>query len=343
MSISQGDRIHLLRDRTLAIHSKKNPNAPVSTTIDHETYISRVVGKMTITLQPPESGPYQLPPCCPSTCTPPSSTDVFVSDLGFPTPPPYDLLYNMFFDILWNPFPNATTYILTTDCSDAYLFVSTGPTSATIYVDWQGSPPFTVTVAGINSCGTTSAVSDLMYPCFLAGSRVAMADGAEKAIEDIVCGDIVLGAFGEHNTVLALHRPLMGSSRMCRINEEHSSTTHHPHITADKQFVCVDPERVIKNTYGRMHPVIKPDGSVGFWKLHGLRADRIQTLTIGTTLKTVEGSRPVSTLDIYTMPADTQLYNLVVAGSHTYHVDGYAVTGWPREDDFDYDAWAPRH
>jgi len=32
--------------------------------------------------------------------------------------------------------------------------------------------------------------------------------------------------------------------------------------------------------------------------------------------------------------------NLVISGSHTYHVDGYAVTGWPREDDFNYDNWA---
>jgi hypothetical protein len=24
------------------------------------------------------------------------------------------------------------------------------------------------------------------------------------------------------------------------------------------------------------------------------------------------------------------------------HADGYAVTGWPREDDFDYDNWVPR-
>jgi hypothetical protein len=40
----------------------------------------------------------------------------------------------------------------------------------------------------------------------------------------------------------------------------------------------------------------------------------------------------------YSLPPETQLYNLVVGGSHTYHVEGYAVTGWPREDDFDYDA-----
>lgn len=342
MSFSQSDRIHLLRNRTLAVYSTKNPNTPVSTTIDHETYMSRVVGKMTITIQPPESGPYSIRPCCPiPTCISPEADSINVSGLQYPPPPPYDLSFNMFFDISWNSFPNATSYVLTTNCSDTFLFVSTGQTSATLYVDWQSSPDFTITVSGINSCGSASS-SGMAYPCFLAGSRVAMADGTEKAIEDIVCGDIVLGAFGEHNAVLALHRPLMGSSRMCRINEEHSTTTHHPHITANKQFVCVDPERVIKNTYGRMHPVIKPDGSVGFWKLHGLRAERIQTLVADMQLKTVEGSRPVNSLEIYTMPADTQLYNLVVAGSHTYHVDGYAVTGWPREDDFDYDSWTPR-
>jgi hypothetical protein len=50
----------------------------------------------------------------------------------------------------------------------------------------------------------------------------------------------------------------------------------------------------------------------------------------------------VKSLETYSMPPDTQLYNLVVGGSHTYHVDGYAVTGWPREDDFDYDLWVAR-
>jgi hypothetical protein len=42
------------------------------------------------------------------------------------------------------------------------------------------------------------------------------------------------------------------------------------------------------------------------------------------------------------MPADTQLYNLVTGGSHTYFVEGYAVTGWPREDDWDYDTWTSK-
>ena len=77
-------------------------------------------------------------------------------------------------------------------------------------------------------------------------------------------------------------------------------------------------------------------------ELKGLKPERIQKLQTGIQLKTIEGSREVVTLEEYSLPSDTQLYNLVVSGSHTYHVDGYAVTGWPREDDFDYDIWSKK-
>ena len=76
--------------------------------------------------------------------------------------------------------------------------------------------------------------------------------------------------------------------------------------------------------------------------LYGLHPNRIQTLAIDQSLKTVEGARAVTALEEYSLPPETQLYNLVVGGSHTYHVDGYAVTGWPREDDFDYESWSPK-
>jgi hypothetical protein len=74
--------------------------------------------------------------------------------------------------------------------------------------------------------------------------------------------------------------------------------------------------------------------------LDGLAKERILQLVTGIELKTIEGSRAVETIEVYSMPEDTQLYNLVIDGSHTYHVDGYAVTGWPSELDFDYDIWS---
>jgi len=166
-----------------------------------------------------------------------------------------------------------------------------------------------------------------------------MADGSQKVIENVRVGDTVLGAFGETNTVVALHRPLLGSALMCKINDEHSTTNHHPHISIDRKFYCGNPALVSGSTYGRVHKVIDADGTVVDRMLHGLKKERILPLSVGVELKTVEGSRTTKTLETYAMPPDTQLYNLVVGGSHTYHVDGYAVTGWPREDDFDYDTW----
>ena len=152
-------------------------------------------------------------------------------------------------------------------------------------------------------------------------------------------GDTVLGAFDETNTVVALHRPLLGTALMCKINGEHSTTNHHPHISVDRKFYCGNPALVSSSTYGREHKVIDATGAVVDRMLHGLKKERILQLEVGVELKTVEGSRITKTLETYAMPPQTQLYNLVVDGSHTYHVDGYAVTGWPREDDFDYDTW----
>jgi hypothetical protein len=166
-----------------------------------------------------------------------------------------------------------------------------------------------------------------------------MADNTQLAIEDVRVGDLVLGAFGEINTVLALHRPLLGKALMCKINGEHSTTNHHPHISIDKKFYCGNPDLVSSTTYGHVHKVIDGNGLIVDRMLHGLKKERIQKLILGIELKTVEGSRITRTLETYSMPENTQLYNLVIGGSHTYHVDGYAVTGWPREDDFDYDNW----
>ena len=181
-----------------------------------------------------------------------------------------------------------------------------------------------------------------LNPCFLPGSLVQMADGSVKVIEDVKVGDLIVGAFGEVNAILALHRPLLGTGKMCKMNGEHSSTNHHPHVSVDKKFYCNDPKTVNETTYGKYHKVLNEKDEEVEMLLHGLKKERVQQLTLGVELKTVGGSKKLETLDVYSMSPDTQLYNLVVGGSHTYHVDGYAVTGWPREDDFDYDTWTPR-
>ena len=103
----------------------------------------------------------------------------------------------------------------------------------------------------------------------------------------------------------------------------------------------MEPAVIDGEVYGKSFPVIGPEGLTQM-KLHGLAKGRVQKLEIGQVLKTIDGSRVVNTLEAYSLDPATPLFNLVVGGSHTYHADGYAVTGWPREDDFDYDIWMQR-
>jgi hypothetical protein len=304
-------------------------------------------------IQPP-SGPRIDEPGCGCAAATPAATCTdgpasFTIDISVtatsPFSAPYDIYdgtYNIYDTVTWSPVEGATSYTVTVT-NDYYdgLVLYTGGTTALVFLNMTGGDVETITVTALNDCGSSTA-SGGFAPCFLAGSLVTLADGTEKVIEDIAVGDLLLGAFGEVNEVLALHRPLLGSYYMVHINGDHYTSAHHPHVTADKQFVCAEPAIVDNETYGRKHTVLNAAGEEELRMLHGLKKGRVQLLEAGMALKVVDGSRLVESIVRADMPADTQLYNLVVGGSHTYHVDGYAVTGWPREDDFDYDAWKPR-
>lgn len=321
------------RNKALATYYKQNQNTANQTMADATFYVGRVEG--------------QLQTCCAATeCTAPVITNfTVISDSDDPGLPLVDDDIGAYYDFTWDAIPGATYSIISRDANSGIdlgdTIQLTGATARVIIVSGPtGGNERTITLTATKSCGSATT-SENVYPCFLAGSLVQMADGTTKAIEDVRVGDVVLGAFGEANPVLALHRPLLGTALMCHINEEHYSTNHHPHVSVDMQFYCGDPDLVSTATYGRPHTVLNAEGKQVMSMLYGLKKERIRKLAAGVVLKTVEGSRVVRTLSTLTMPEDTQLYNLVVGGSHTYHVDGYAVTGWPREDDFDYDTWAP--
>lgn len=335
------DHVYRLKVRTLAAFHIRNPTKPEEGNkgLSHGVYLAR--RNEAASFIAASGAKITNTRCCATACTVGTITNFTSSNLITPVPAPYDTDYAMYFELSWDALAGATSYALTSD-DPTDLIISTGATTARLFIaNISGLDERTLTLTATTPCGSATATTT-SAPCFLAGSIVHMADGTTKAIEDVRVGDVVLGAFGEANIVLALHRPLLGEHRMCRINDEHATTNHHPHISVDKQFYCGDPELVRSATYGRYHTVLDADGLPEQRVLLGLRPDRIQQLAVGVELKTVEGSRIARTLELFDMSPTTQLYNLVVGGSHTYHVDGYAVTGWPREDDFDYDAWAPQ-
>jgi hypothetical protein len=332
--------------KAIASHYPRS-NPPIS--LDSSILTALRQGQQTVIRTPitvvcgaTEPIPRDDPGCC---CLDPITiTAAIRSDL--PPPTSFTGIGNDYctisYDISWTGGQGGSVSVIASgDAVYEQLWIPEPPTSGVLWINFIGTcnvAAFADVTVHESNCSATINVQS----CFLAGSLVTLVDGSTKPIEEIRVGDIVVGAEGEHNEVLALHRPLLGSSRMCRINREHSTTSHHPHVSVDRKFYCVHPATVENSTYGHEHNVIDADGVSVKRLLHGLRKGRAQELTTGVELKTIEGGRLVKDLEIYDMPPETQLYNLVVGGSHTYHVDGYAVTGWPREDDFDYDAWVPK-
>ena len=250
--------------------------------------------------------------------------------------------YGFIWYLSWSSTPN-TSYAITmtaTDLSGQILVDFTGVETATVSANCAIGP-VVFTLTATNSCGTTS-VQLTDGACFPAGTKVHIVDGSTKNIEDVRVGDLVIGAFGEHNPVLALQHVLVGNSKMYKINDEHVTTDHHPHVSLDKKFYTMDIKTIENNVYGTNMLVINAEGKAESRHLDGLNKGRVQKLALGLNLKTIDGSRILTKLEEVPMAFDTPLYNLVTGGSHTYHADGYAVTGWPSERDFDYDTWAPK-
>jgi hypothetical protein len=313
----------MVRNQALAVFHKLNPTKHESdslNTFDASALTARVAGQIDT-----------CKPCVPVVC--PSSIQNITYSFG-----PGNGTYDFGITLTWDPIPGSTGFTLTQLNNTSTSFVVDSPNGGTIYSSDGAANDLLLITVFVGSCPDLTATQP--PPCFLAGSLVTLADLTTKPIEDVKVGDQVLGAFGEINVVAALHRPHLGNKRMLKINDEHSTTSHHPHVSVDKKFYCADPAAMVMG-YGKQHKVIDAEGHEIDLYLYGLNPSRLLNIVEidGVELKTVEGSRKVTTLKHYDLSPDTQLYNLVTTGSHTYHVDGYAVTGWPREDDFDYDTW----
>jgi hypothetical protein len=175
--------------------------------------------------------------------------------------------------------------------------------------------------------------------CFLAGALVTMSDGSTKNIEDVKIGEYVIGAYGEINRVIALKETNIGNRLMYKINDEHDATNDHVHITSDGKFVVPEVEAYTCRLGSSMECKIE-DGSYEMLVDHGVRS-HVNKMEKNISLKTINGEKNIDSLESYKLPSDTKVYDLVTTGSHTYVVNGYAVAGWIRDDDFDYDQWVP--
>lgn len=175
--------------------------------------------------------------------------------------------------------------------------------------------------------------------CFLGSALVRMADGTDKRIDQVKVGDKLVGAYGEINAVLALDLTTLGNRPMYQINGNHYSSPEHSHIGINRKFYVPDVHEALKEWKGNF-PVVNERGETVQFYYAGLsNLSRLEPMKVGNILIHVDGPKFVETFGPVWMPPETPLYTLVMSGSHTYTADGYAVVGWPRDDDFDYDNW----
>ncbi|MCX6754028.1 MAG: Hint domain-containing protein, partial [Candidatus Nomurabacteria bacterium] len=138
--------------------------------------------------------------------------------------------------------------------------------------------------------------------CFTSDTKVLMADGTNKNIQDVKIGDVLKGESTD-NKVLGLQRPQLSERRLYSFNGgRYFVTAEHPLKTIDG-WKSIDPKKTDEENIGIT----------------------VTELKVGDTLITEDGNVLLQTIDSKSDKADTQLYNFNLDGDHTYYADGYLV------------------
>ena len=140
------------------------------------------------------------------------------------------------------------------------------------------------------------------WSCFVAWTKVTMADGTQKNIEDVEIWEKVLWSNGTVNTVIWYDRPVLWNRHLWSINgSEYFVSDEHPFMTTEwwKSF---NPE------------------------MTKLEVDLDTTeLNVWDILVTDDGLEKIESVDYIVADYNTPLYNFVLDGDHTYYADNYLV------------------
>ena len=165
---------------------------------------------------------------------------------------------------------------------------------------------------GGTTTGTTGATQDNQSgdggSCFIAGTKVTMADGTFKNIEDIKVGDKVKG-HKENNEVIKLDPTLLANRKLYSFNDNNHYffTSEHPFMT-EEGWKSVKPEKTKERDGIELYNQLEGELKIG---------DKLVTdkgLIEITDIKSKEINKP-------NMP----LYNFNVSNDNSYIADNYVV------------------
>lgn len=135
--------------------------------------------------------------------------------------------------------------------------------------------------------------------CFVAGTKVDMADGTKKVIENIAVGDKVLALDNETDVVSYVHDIPEAERNLWTINDKITATDAHAFLTEDGW----------KSNNARLSNAVYNDYGID-----------VKTLKVGDKLITKDGLEKVTKLE--SEKDFVKVYNFTTSNTHTYLVDG---------------------
>ncbi|MDX7756919.1 hypothetical protein [Aeromonas hydrophila] len=153
--------------------------------------------------------------------------------------------------------------------------------------------------------------------CFVAGTRILMADGEERPIETLQIGERVRDQYGHSNRILAIERVLLGERRLYGLNRlAPFFTAEHPLLTT-RGWAAIAPAMTrSENPTLAVLPLFTGMHLLG-WSEHG-SAGNLALAPHSTPLL-------VESLCWLDAPPTTALFNLILDGSHSYVANGLIV------------------
>lgn len=181
-----------------------------------------------------------------------------------------------------------------------------------------------------------SGECDCSGSCFIAGTLILMADLSWKKIEDIVIGEQIIGLNNMINTVLQPYKAVVGNRRSMMTFQDKSIYWSSEHAfwikhNGEEYFGTHD-----YNQYMREKNDIIPmdDGSEFIYA--GLEKRHPIVITTDVEYAYMDGWKKRTAIIDRSFPQCTAVYSLIVDGSHSYIANGYVVSGFAHDSDFDY-------
>ncbi|MGY1509121.1 hypothetical protein ACW7GX_01740 [Aeromonas hydrophila] len=153
--------------------------------------------------------------------------------------------------------------------------------------------------------------------CFVAGTRILMADGEDRPIETLQVGERVRDQYGHSNRILAIERVLLGERRLYGLNRlAPFFTAEHPFLTT-RGWAAIAPAMTrTENPTLAVLPLFTGMHLLG-WSEHSSAGN--------LALAPHPAPLLVESLCWLDAPPTTALFNLILDGSHSYVANGLIV------------------